>query len=84
MLSIATLVGLGLTFTSINPIRALFWSAVINGVVAAPVMVVMMLMASNARVMGKFTLKGWLHVGGWAATGAMILAAIGLFATWGK
>ncbi len=51
VLAVATLLGLGLNFTSIDPIKALFWSAVINGVLAGPVMVVIMLMATNPRVM---------------------------------
>ena len=84
VLAAATLVGLGLNFTSMDPIRALFWSAVINGVVAVPVMVVMMLMACNAKVMGEFTLTRGLKIMGWLATAVMALAAIGLFATWGK
>ncbi len=84
VLSVATLLGLGMTFTSMDPIRALFWSAVINGVVAVPVMIVMMLMAANPRVMGEFTLPGGLKTMGWLATAVMGLAAIGLFATWGK
>ena len=79
----STLVGLGLTFT-LDPIRALFWSAVINGVVAVPFMVLMMLMSGNARIMGEFTTRGWLRAVGWAATAVMALAALGLFATWGK
>jgi Mn2+/Fe2+ NRAMP family transporter len=82
VLSAATLLGLGLTFTSLDPIRALFWSAVINGVVAAPVMVMMMLMAANRKVMGEFVLTGWLRAMGWAATGVMATAALSLFLTW--
>ena len=84
VLTAATLLGLGLNFTSMDPIRALFWSAVINGVVAVPVMIVMMLMAANPRVMGEFTLPGGLKTMGWLATAVMGLAALGLFATWGK
>ncbi len=84
VLSVATLLGLGLNFTSMDPIRALFWSAVINGVVAVPVMIVMMLMAANPKVMGEFTLPGGLKTMGWLATAVMTLAAVGLFATWGK
>jgi Mn2+/Fe2+ NRAMP family transporter len=53
-------------------------------VVAAPVMVMMMLMAANRKVMGEFVLTGWLRVMGWAATGVMTAAALGLFATWGR
>ena len=84
VLTAATLLGLGLNFTSMDPIRALFWSAVINGVVAVPIMVVMMLMATNSKVMGDFTLPAGLKLMGWLATTVMALAAIGLFATWGK
>ena len=83
VLAAATLLGLGLTFTSLDPIRALFWSAVINGVVAVPIMVLMMLMGTSRKVMGGFALSGWLLVGGWLATAVMALAAVGLFATWG-
>ena len=56
VLALATLVGLLLNFTKINPIRALVWSAIVNGITAAPVMCLMMLMASNRKVMGKLTL----------------------------
>ena len=82
-IAVATLVGVGLNFTSIDPIKALFWSAVINGVVAVPVMTIMMLMASRSKIMGKFTLGLPLRVVGWVATGVMAIAAIGMFATMG-
>ena len=52
------LLGMALNFSPINPIKALFWSAVINGVVAVPVMAIMMLMSSSERVMGKFKIAG--------------------------
>ncbi len=84
VLSAATLLGLAMNFTSMDPIRALFWSAVINGVVAVPIMVVTMLMAANRKVMGDFTLPGGLRFMGWLATAVMGLAAIGLFVTWGN
>lgn len=84
VLALATLLGLSLNFTPIDPVQALFWSAVINGVVAGPVMIIVMLLASNARVMGDFTISFRLKVFGWAATAVMITAAIGLFATWGR
>ena len=80
----ATLIGVLLNFSPIDPIRALFWSAVINGVVAAPVMVLMMLMSSNKVVMGDFRLPVSLRLMGWVATTVMAAAAIGLFATWGR
>jgi len=81
ILTAATCIGLSLNFVGIDPIRALFWAAVINGVVAAPIMAVLMLMAGNRRVMGKFTISAPLKVVGWFATGAMLLTAIGVFAT---
>jgi len=80
----AFVVGVVLNFVHIDPIKALFWSAVINGVVAVPVMVMMMLLASRKKVMGPFTLGPGLKVVGWAATLVMLVAAIGMFATWGQ
>jgi NRAMP (natural resistance-associated macrophage protein)-like metal ion transporter len=84
VLAVATLVGLALNFVGINPIRALFLSAVINGVVSVPLMVVTMLMAVHPKVMGQFTLPLRLRVMGWIATVVMLLASIGLFATLGR
>ena len=80
----ATILGLGLNFVHLDPIKALFWSAVINGVVAGPIMILMMLMASNGKIMGRFTLNHRQKWFGWIATAAMLAAAAGLFATWGK
>lgn len=84
ILAISTLIGLGLNFTPIDPIKALFWAAVINGVLAGPVMIVIMLMATNPRLMGEFTISRRLRITGWLATAVMLVAAGGLFATWGK
>ncbi|MFT8368164.1 MAG: divalent metal cation transporter [Acetobacter papayae] len=67
-LVLATLVGMILNFAPIDPIKALFWSAVLNGVVAVPVMVVMMIVASRADIMGRFVIRGLLKWLGWAAT----------------
>jgi NRAMP (natural resistance-associated macrophage protein)-like metal ion transporter len=80
----ATIVGAALNFTPLDPVKALFWSAVINGVVAVPVMVLIMLMASKPKVMGKFVLTRGLKLMGWLATIAMAGAAVGMFATWGS
>ena len=82
-IAFATLVGAALNFTPLDPIRALFWSAVINGVVAVPIMIMIMLMASRRAVMGEFTLKPLPRTLGWLATCVMVLAAGGMFATWG-
>jgi NRAMP (natural resistance-associated macrophage protein)-like metal ion transporter len=79
----ATIVGAALNFTALDPIKALFWSAVINGVAAAPIMVMIMVMGSRQSVMGQFTLKPLLKTLGWLATLVMAAAAVGMFATWG-
>jgi NRAMP (natural resistance-associated macrophage protein)-like metal ion transporter len=78
VLALATLIGLSLNFTKIDPIHALVWAATINGISAAPVMCFLMLMASNRKLMGKLTLPLYLRVLGWAATLIMALAAAGL------
>jgi Mn2+/Fe2+ NRAMP family transporter len=81
-IGIATLVGVVLNFTPIDPIKALFWSAVINGVVAVPVMVLMMHLSGMRSAMGEFQLPPGLQFAGWLATAVMAAAAVALFATW--
>jgi Mn2+/Fe2+ NRAMP family transporter len=88
VLSAATVIGLALNFPTfqkllhVTPIKALFVCAIVNGVVAVPIMVVVMLMVGNAKVMGRFTLvSGWLRSLGWTATAVMFLAAVGMFVT---
>jgi Mn2+/Fe2+ NRAMP family transporter len=83
-IALATLIGAGVNFTPLDPIKALFWSAVINGVAAVPIMVMIMLMACRTQVMGQFCLGAWLKGLGWVATLVMTAAAIGMFATWGS
>jgi NRAMP (natural resistance-associated macrophage protein)-like metal ion transporter len=80
----ATIIGALLNFSSLDPVKALFWSAVLNGVVAVPVMVMTLLMAVRRDVMGQFTIGPVLKVLGWVATAAMAAAAVGMFATWGS
>ena len=81
LLAIATIVGIGLGFTPIDPIKALYWSAVVNGVISLPIMVVMMLMAGSSSIMGRFVIGPRLRVLGWGATGAMALAVLAMFWT---
>jgi NRAMP (natural resistance-associated macrophage protein)-like metal ion transporter len=81
-ITIATVLGLLLNVLKIDPIKALFWAAVLNGVVAAPLMAVIMIMASSRKVMGKFALSSPLKMVGWVATAVMVCVCIGLFATW--
>jgi len=80
-LGAATLVGLLLNFIHFDPVKSLFIAAVINGVLAAPVMALMMVMARNRKIMGKFTLPGYLEAVGWAGTIAMFLASVAFLVT---
>jgi Mn2+/Fe2+ NRAMP family transporter len=81
-IAVATAIGTGMNFLPIDPIKALFWSAVINGVVAVPIMVIMMLVATRRQVMGEFVLSSRLRFMGWLSTAAMALAAIIMIGSW--
>src|SRR5499433_1517646 len=80
-LAIATMLGVALNFSPINPIKALYWSAVINGVVAVPIMVAVMHMTGNSKIMGSFRIHDGLRFIGWVATAVMAAAIIMLVAT---
>jgi len=80
---IATVLGVALNFTPIDPIKALFWSAVINGVISVPIMVVMMLMAVRHDIMAEFAITRRLTILGWVATASMAIVVLAMFATWG-
>ena len=83
VIGLATLVGMLINFLGINPIDALFWTAVLNGFVAPPLMVLIMLVANNGAIMQDRT-NGWFtNAVGWLATLAMFAAAIALVFTWG-
>lgn len=73
VIAVSTLIGIALGFTSIDPIKALYWSAVINGVISVPIMVVMMMMAVRPEIMGQFVISTRLKIMGWLAT--LIMAA---------
>jgi Mn2+/Fe2+ NRAMP family transporter len=83
VITIATALGVAMNFTGINPIDALFWTAVINGAVAPPLLVLVMLAARNPKVMGEqrigtvLTLLGWIAtVGMWIALGALVFTTV--------
>jgi Mn2+/Fe2+ NRAMP family transporter len=78
VLALAVGLGVALNFTPIDPIKALYWSAVINGVLAAPVMVMLMILVRDRNVMGDLIVSGWLHALGWASTIAMALCIVGM------
>jgi len=78
-IAIATLGSVALSFTALDPIRALYWTAVINGMLAVPLMTIMMLMVVNRRVMGRLTAPWWMVTVGWLTVIVMALATIGFF-----
>jgi Mn2+/Fe2+ NRAMP family transporter len=79
-IAVATMGGVALNFTPLDPVKALYWSAVVNGVLAAPLMAVMMVIAMNRRIMGRLTLPPLMAATGWVATAVMALATIAFFA----
>jgi NRAMP (natural resistance-associated macrophage protein)-like metal ion transporter len=84
IIAVSTAIGVVLCFTPIDPIKALYWSAVINGVISVPIMAVMMLMAAHPKIMGQFVIGARLKILGWACTGVMALAVLTMFWTLGK
>ena len=81
IIAVATIGGVVLNFTHLDPMRALIWSAEINGVIAVPIMVIMMLLASREDIMGRFVVRPRLRRLGWAATTVMAVTVVGMFAT---
>jgi len=79
VLTAAMFFGLGIDFLSINPITALFLSAIINGLVAVPLMIVLIHMASNPKVMGRFVVSVPMRSLGWLAVAVMAGIAAALF-----
>ncbi|MBY0304260.1 MAG: divalent metal cation transporter [Sphingomonas sp.] len=79
-IAITTLVGSSINAVGIDPVRALYWAAVVNGVLAAPLMVMMMLIVRNRRAMGRLTLPIGSTILGWSATFVMAAATVIFFA----
>ena len=80
-IAVTTLAGASLNFVGIDPARALYWAAVVNGVLAAPLMAAMMLIVRNPLAMGRLTLGPRATILGWSATAVMALATVIFFAT---
>jgi len=80
----STLAGALINFAGINPIKALFWTAVINGLLAPPLLVLIMLVSNNPKVMGERTNGRLVNTLGWAAAVIMVAAAVGMFLTWNQ
>ena len=84
VIAASTLVGMLINFVGINPIDALFWTAIINGFLTPPLLVLLMLISNNRKIMGDRVNGPGLNVVGWVTTAAMSGAAIALAMTWGK
>ncbi len=84
VIAISTLLGVVLNEVHLDPVKALFWAAVTNGVVATPLMVMIMIIASQKKVMGQFTLSLSMKALGWTATVVMAAVSVGMFATMGN
>jgi NRAMP (natural resistance-associated macrophage protein)-like metal ion transporter len=82
VIAAATLIGVALNFSPIDPVKALYWSAVLNGLAAVPVMIIMMHLTHRKTIMGTFTLPIVLSVLGWISTVVMGLAAVALIVSW--
>jgi Mn2+/Fe2+ NRAMP family transporter len=76
VIAVSVLAGLFIQYSPISPMKALFWSAVINGVVAVPLMIVIIVLVSKKTVMGDFTASRPIVILGWIATAVMGLAAV--------
>ena len=84
IIAISTLIGLLINLLKIPPVTALFWTAVINGVLAPPLLVLIMLVSNNKKVMGKRVNGKLTNFLGWATAAVLFAAALGMFLTWGK
>ena len=79
VIAVSVLAGLVIQYSPISPMKALFWSAVINGVVAVPLMVVIILLVSKKSVMGAYTASRPIIALGWIATAVMGIASVWMF-----
>ena len=81
VIAVATVGGVILCFTPTDPVKELFWSAVLNGVIAVPIMAVMMLLATRRDTMGDHVIGARLRWLGWIATAVMAVTVVAMFAT---
>jgi len=80
VIAAATAIGAGLNMTPLDPVKALYWSAVLNGLLAAPLMATMLVIARNPRIMGVLVLPWYLEVLGWLGTSVMAAATVAFLA----
>jgi len=79
VLTVAMLVGMGLNYAHLDSVKMLFWAAVLNGVLAPPLIVLILLLTSDPKVMGRDVNPTWLRVVGWICAAVMTLAAVAMF-----
>ena len=84
LITISTLVGMLINFAGINPVRALFWTAVINGFLAPPLLILILKISNDPKIMGKRVNGRILNIAGWITFTAMAGAAVALIVTWGQ
>jgi NRAMP (natural resistance-associated macrophage protein)-like metal ion transporter len=80
VIAVSTLIGVAIHFSPVDPIKALYWSAVVNGVLSVPIMAVTISLASQPRIMGSFVLPAYLRWGGWASTLIIAVIVVGMLA----
>jgi len=76
VIAVATLAGVAMNFLDVNPMKALYWAAVVNGLLAPPLMIVTMLIALNPKVMGDLVIGRGLAFWGWVSTAVMTGVAV--------
>lgn len=84
MLAIGIVIGIIMNFAHIDPIKALYWSAVLNGVSAVPLVAAVVLIARNTKVMGRWTSSPIAQMWGWITLAFMTAAAVGMFVFWNQ
>jgi Mn2+/Fe2+ NRAMP family transporter len=84
VIAASTIIGLWINFTNIDPIKALIYTAVINGIVAVPMLFVIMRIANDKKILRDMTNKRLSNVLGWIAFVIMSVSVLILFVTWGK
>lgn len=78
IVTLATLIGVLIDVTPLDPIKMLFWSAVINGIISVPMIVAMMVLVSNEKLMKRYAIHGGLKVLGWMSAAIMTLVLVAL------
>ena len=79
IIGLAIVLGVAVDFSPLDPIKALFWSAVLNGIITVPIMAAMLIVASRPSEMGAFTARPWQLILGWLTTAVMAAAAVAMF-----